>query len=129
VADGVNPMQIKYALALEIVERFHGRQAAQQAHEDFVRRFHDKRTPEEVRRVRLGVDAQGLRIAQALKQAGLVASTSEAMRMIGQGAVRVDQVRIENAELVLKPGAAYLCQVGKRKFAWVEIAPSETSQD
>ncbi len=121
VAGGVNPMQVKYALALEIVERFHGKQASQQAQEDFIRRFHDKRAPEEVRLVRLNVDPHGLKLAQVLKQAALVASTSEAMRMISQGAVKVDHVRIQNAELVLKPDATYLCQVGKRKFARVEL--------
>lgn len=121
VAAGVNPMQVKYALALEIVERFHGKGAAQQAQEDFIRRFHDKRAPEEVRAVQLSADAQGMRITQVLKQAALVASTSEAMRMISQGAVKVDHVRVENAELILKPDATYLCQVGKRKFAKVEL--------
>jgi tyrosyl-tRNA synthetase len=121
VAAGVNPMQVKYALALEIVERFHGKAAAQQAQEDFIRRFHDKRAPEEVRAVQLSADAQGMRITQVLKQAALVASTSEAMRMISQGAVKVDHVRVENAELILNSDATYLCQVGKRKFAQVEL--------
>jgi tyrosyl-tRNA synthetase len=120
VEAGRNPREIKVAFAKEIVERFHGRAAAEKAQAEFEARFRDGALPEEMPEVTLRVDGTPLAIAQLLKQAGLTASTSEALRMIDQGGVRLDGERVSDKGLKLAPGT-YVLQVGKRKFARVTL--------
>ncbi len=122
VAAGRNPRDIKVLLAREIVARFHGEAAAARAQEDFESRFRLREMPEEMPEVALRVPSGGLAVAQALKQAGLVAGTSEALRLIDQGGVRVDGEKISDRSLKLCGGRAYVVQVGKRKFARVVLA-------
>jgi len=121
VAGGRNPRDIKVGLAREIVARFHSQAAADRAEADFDARFRQGAMPEDIPEVALPGDGKPLPIAQALKAAGLVASTSEALRMIEQGGVRADGERVEDRALTLAPGSSVVLQVGKRKFARVTL--------
>ncbi len=118
VAEGMNPRDTKVALAQEIVARFHSRQAAQDALASFEARFRDGAIPEDMPEVQLG--AAPLGILKVLREAGLVASGSEAQRNVEQGGVRVNGDRIEDKSLQLAAGT-YVVQVGKRKFARVTL--------
>ncbi len=120
VAGGRNPRDVKVALAQEIVERFHGKPAAGKALADFESRFRDGAMPEEIPEVTLPAGREPLAITQILKQAGLTPSTSEALRMIDQGGVRLDGERVGDKGLRL-PRGTYVLQVGKRKFARVML--------
>jgi tyrosyl-tRNA synthetase len=118
VEAGLNPRDVKIRLAEELVARFHSPADAQKAHEDFVARFRKGQMPDEIEEVE--VDA-GLPVANLLKQVGLVKSTSEAMRMIKQGAVKIDGEKLMDASLVLTPGSSQVCQVGKRRFVRIAV--------
>jgi tyrosyl-tRNA synthetase len=117
VAEGRNPRDVKVLLAQEIVARFHGQPAAVDALADFEARFKQGAIPDDVPDVHIEASEAGISIVQVLKQAGLTASTSEAMRMIDQGGVKVDGVKVEDKGLLLGKGAPLVIQVGKRKFA------------
>ena len=121
VAGGMNPRDAKFELALEIVGRFHGEKAARGALDEFVARFQQGALPEDMPEVTLASDGGRLGIAHLLKSADLVSSTSEAFRMIQQGAVRVDGVRVEDRGLELEAGSSSVYQVGKRRFARVTL--------
>lgn len=121
VKAGKNPRDVKIALAMELVERFHNKQAAEVAYQDFIQRFQKNQIPDEMPEISLSVPAEGMGIAHVLKNANLVATTSEALRMIDQKAVRINGESIEDKKAVLLPGKAYVCQVGKRKFAKVTL--------
>jgi len=121
VADGRNPRDVKVLLAQEIVTRFHGAAAAVDALADFDARFRQGAIPEDIAEVELDSVDGVLGVAQLLKQAGLTASTSEALRMIEQGGVKADGTKIEDKNLAFPAGADVVLQVGKRKFARVRI--------
>ena len=123
VAAGRNPRDVKVLLAQEIVTRFHSAAAASKALEDFEARFQRGAMPENMPEISLNVSAgsEGLAIAQVLKQAGLTASTSEALRMIDQGGVRLNGEKITDKALQLAAGEAIVLQVGKRKFARITL--------
>ena len=121
VADGRNPRDVKFELAIEIVARFHDEKAAEAAKAEFVARFQKGAMPDEIPEVTVAADAGELGIAHVLKGAGLVSSTSEAFRMIKQGAVRIDGVRIDDRGLSISAGTTHVYQVGKRKFARVTL--------
>jgi tyrosyl-tRNA synthetase len=121
VAAGSNPRDVKFDFAQEIVARFHGQQAAEGAAQQFVARFRQNEMPENMSEVRLVV-GDGLAVSQVLKQAGLTASTSEALRMIEQGGVKINGERVSDRGLVLKAGESIVLQVGKRKFARVSLS-------
>jgi tyrosyl-tRNA synthetase len=121
VADGRNPRDVKFELAVEIVDRFHGAGTGAAARDAFIARFREGALPEQIEEVVLPAVAGTLGIGHALKGAGLVASTSEALRQIKQGAVRVDGEKIEDAGLVLRAGGRHVVQVGKRRIARVVI--------
>lgn len=114
----LNPRDIKFLLAEEIVERFHNQQDAKRAHENFVAQFQQGATPEEIAEVQLQV-GNGMLIANVIKAAGLTASTSDALRLLQQGAVRINNERVNEKDLVLKAGETIVLQVGKRRFAKV----------
>lgn len=116
-----NPRTYKVKLALELVERFHDANAAERALQEFERRFRQGMVPEEIEQVTLSAVEGGLPIANLLKQAGLTPSTSEALRMLKQGAVKIDGARVEDRELRLRPGFDAVVQVGKRKFRRVAL--------
>lgn len=121
VAAGRNPREVKVELAREIVGRFHGDTAATRALTDFDARFRQGAIPDEMPEVRLSAGGQTLGIAHVLKQAGLTASTSESLRMIDQGGVKVDGVRVDDRQLSFTGRQHFVLQVGKRKFARVSI--------
>ncbi len=121
VEDGRNPRDAKFELAVEIVDRFHGAGAGAGAQEEFIARFRQGDMPTEMPELELAAEGGRLGIAYLLRSAGLVSSTSEAFRMIRQGAVRVDGDRIEDRELQLEAGSTHVYQVGKRRFARVTL--------
>ncbi|MGI9201902.1 MAG: tyrosine--tRNA ligase [Woeseiaceae bacterium] len=121
VADGRNPRDAKFELAAEIVERFHDAAAAKAAQDEFVARFQQGAMPDEIPDVTLDSDDGELGIAHLLKGAGLVTSTSEAFRMIKQGAVKIDGNRVEDRALTVDANSTAIYQVGKRKFARVTL--------
>jgi tyrosyl-tRNA synthetase len=121
IASGRNPRDVKVLLAQEIVSRFYGQGAAVDALTDFESRFRQGGIPDELPDVTLDGSGKPMAIAQVLKQAGLTASTSEALRMIEQGGVKVDSTKIEDKGLLLDPPGPFVLQVGKRKFARVTI--------
>jgi tyrosyl-tRNA synthetase len=121
VEGGRNPRDIKVAFAQEIVARFHDRVAADAALTDFEARFKQGEIPADIAEVNVQAGADGIAIANLLKEAGLTASTSEAMRMIAQGGVKLDGEKISDKTLKLAAGAQVVVQVGKRKFARVTL--------
>jgi len=118
---GANPRDVKFELALELVGRFHGDAAARDAQGAFVRQFQGGGVPDDLKEFDLKAPDGGLGIANLLKAADLVTSNSEAFRLIGQGAVRIDGERVADRDLRLAAGADHVVQVGKRRFARVRI--------
>jgi tyrosyl-tRNA synthetase len=121
VDEGRNPRDIKVMFAQEIVARFHSRAAAEAALVDFEARFRQGALPEDMPEIRLEAPEAGLPITQLLKAAGLVPSTSEAMRSIAGGGVKLDGTKVEDKSLVLEKGVTVVAQVGKRRFARVTL--------
>ncbi len=121
ISEGANPRDIKFLLAEEIIERFHDKSAATQARENFIARFQKGAMPDDMPEVELQANDGVLAIANLLKGAGLTKSTSEAIRMIKQGAVRLDGERIEDTRLEISAGQTHVYQVGKRRFARISI--------
>jgi len=121
VEAGANPRDIKIELAKEIIARFHDEAAAEGAHQDFIQRFQKNAIPDEMPEVSVAMEADGIAIGNLLKEAGLVGSTSDAMRMIKQGAVKIDGEKVEDTRLVLTEAGEAVYQVGKRKFARVTL--------
>jgi tyrosyl-tRNA synthetase len=111
------------ALGAELVDRFHGAGAGEQARAAFIAQFSQGNLPENIPETTLAAPPEGLPLARVLKEAGLVASNGEGNRMIEQKAVRVDGERAEDRGLLLKPGATYLLQVGPRRYARVTLKP------
>ena len=116
-----NPRDIKVLLGQEIVTRFHSRAASENALAEFEARFRQGALPEDMPDVTVSSNTGIIGIAQLLKQAGLVESTSEALRMITQGAVKLDGERVSDKSLQLQAGAVVVAQVGKRKFGRVTV--------
>lgn len=122
VADGKNPRDVKVLLAKELVSRFHSATAADAAEAEFVARFQHGALPDDLPEMQQSLAGQSaLPLPQILKAAGLVASTSEALRLLAQGGVKVDGEKINDKNLALGAGS-YVLQVGKRKFARVHLA-------
>ncbi len=121
MADGRNPRDIKFLLGEEIVARFHSPAEATAARENFIARFQKGVMPDDMPEKTLHGGGNSLAIANLLKQAGLTQSTSDALRMIRQGAVKIDGERIEDSKLLIAPGTAHVYQVGKRRFARVSV--------
>ncbi len=120
VASGENPRNIKVGFAQEIVARFHGQAAAEKALQDFQTRAKGG-IPDDVPEVEVTIEGESIGISQLLKQAGLVESTSEAMRAVQQGGVKLDSVKVDDKNLPLTKGVTVIAQVGKRKFAKITI--------
>ena len=121
VAGGSNPRDVKFELAVEIVDRFHGRGAGEAERETFLARFRDGALPEEIPACNVACTGATLKLATALKEAQLAGSASAAYRLVAQGAVRVDGERVGDKDAALKAGATYLLQAGKRGFARVTV--------
>jgi tyrosyl-tRNA synthetase len=121
VADGANPRDVKVEFAQEIVERFHGKAAAEAAARDFNARFRDRALPTDIPEQSLKAPPGGLVSTQVLKQSGLVSSSSEADRLIAQGGVKVNGERLSDRRMVFATGETYLVQVGKLKISRIKI--------
>ena len=117
----MNPRTCKVAFAQEIITRFHNAQAAEKALVDFEARFQRNAIPDEMLEVTLNVLAEGIAIANILKEAGLTESTSEAIRMIKQGGVKIEGEKVADPKLMIMPGTRQVYQVGKRKFARIAL--------
>lgn len=121
VDSGMNPRDAKFELGLEIVARFHSDADAKAARDAFVARFQQGAMPDEITEISLQTEDGEMGIAHLLKGAALVPSTSDANRMLKQGAVRIDGERVEDRALTLAAGSCHVYQVGKRKFARVTL--------
>jgi tyrosyl-tRNA synthetase len=119
---GGNPRDAKFELGMEIVARFHDDAAAEGARQEFIARFQKGAMPDEIPEKALDSQDGRLGIAHLLKGADLVSSTSEAFRMIKQGAVKIDGERVEDRGLEIEAGSTHVYQVGKRRFARVTLA-------
>ncbi len=115
--DGANPRDYKVKFAQEMIARFHDRTSADRALENFEARFKQGLVPEDLIEMPLDAPTDGYPIANLLKDLGLTASTSESIRMIKQGGVKIDGEKVEDGKVSLQKGAAGVIQVGKRKFA------------
>jgi tyrosyl-tRNA synthetase len=120
-ADGRNPRDAKVMLAQEIVARFHSRAAADAALVTFEARFRDHALPENMPQVTLHTNGAGLAVAQLAKQAGLVESTSEALRLIAQRGLKLDGEVVADKSKTVAAGVTVIVQAGKRKFARVTV--------
>ena len=121
VEEGRNPRDIKVGFAQEIVARFHSQAAAASALADFESRFKQGEIPADIAEATVTAGADGIAIANLLKEAGLTASTSESLRMIAQGGVKLDGEKVSDKALKLAAGMQVVVQVGKRKFARVKL--------
>jgi tyrosyl-tRNA synthetase len=121
VENGANPRDIKFRLAEELVARFHDMGQAVAAKEEFIARFRKGAIPDEMPELSIHSEKGVIKIAQLLREAELVASSSEGMRMIKQGAVKIDGDKVDNTGLEMVSGTTHVYQVGKRRFARVTI--------
>ncbi len=121
IEQGANPRDIKFELAKELVGRFHGAQAADDAMREFIARFQQREMPTEISEIELSGNGKSMAVPRILKEAGLTASTSEAMRLIKQGGVRIDGEKTEDPTREISAGATHVFQVGRRKFMRVRI--------
>ena len=124
VEEGKNPRDVKFELAAEIVDTYHGRGAGEAERGKFLARFRDGALPEAILEKAITAAGASMKLANVLKEAGLAASATAAYRLIEQGAVRVDGERVGSREAALKAGSTYLLQAGKRAFARVTLKKS-----
>jgi tyrosyl-tRNA synthetase len=122
IEQGKNPRDVKIDLAKELIERFHDEAAAEAAHQEFINRFQKGAMPDEIPEVAITAEGGSIGIANLLKEAGLVNSTSDAFRMIKQGAAKIEGEKITDKSLVIESGSQAIYQVGKRKFARVSVS-------
>jgi tyrosyl-tRNA synthetase len=122
IAGGRNPRDVKFELAKEIVARFHGAAAAEQAQADFIARFAQKTLPTDLPlQVLVASDPSGEPLVAALKAAGLVSSNSEGVRKLTEGAVRIEGEKVSDRQHRLPVGSEHILQLGPRRFARVKI--------
>ncbi len=121
VEAGANPRDIKYRLAEELVARFHSEAEARRAKEAFIARFQKRALPEDIPEKTLSAESGALSLAVLLREAGLAKSSSEALRLIAQGAVRVDGERVADGAREIPAGSTHVFQVGKRRVARVSV--------
>lgn len=121
VKAGKNPKEIKIKLAEEVVTRFHTKEAAEAAHQDFNARFQRNEIPEDLPEINVKSHDGAIKIANLLKEANLVTTTSEAIRLINQNGVKIDGERVVDTQLEIKAGTTHVYQVGKRKFAKITL--------
>lgn len=119
--EGANPRDFKILLAKEMVARFHDAGSAEKAEYAFIARFQRHELPEDIPELILMAEGHAIRLTQLLKQANLVSSTSEALRLIQQGAVKINGERVEDPQLMINVHETHLYQVGKRRFARVKV--------
>ncbi|MCW8986994.1 MAG: tyrosine--tRNA ligase [Gammaproteobacteria bacterium] len=121
IEEGINPRDIKFVLGEELVARFHSPAEAVQARENFIARFQKGAMPDDIQEIELSTASGKLAIANLLKDAGLTQSTSESLRMLKQGAVKIDGDKVEDKGMEIEAGSEHIYQVGKRRFAKVKL--------
>jgi len=121
IDNGTNPRDIKFILAKEIITRFHDETAAEKAQQNFIDRFKKGKIPDDIEEFEMQSTDGSLGIAYIIKDSGMTQSTGEAIRMIKQGAVKIDGEKIADTKLAIDSGTTKIYQVGKRKFAKVTI--------
>jgi tyrosyl-tRNA synthetase len=124
VTEGANPRDAKFELAVEVVDRFHGAGAGAAERDRFIARFREGALPEQIPETQVHCIGDSAKLANVLKDAGLAVSATAAYRLIEQGAVKVDGEKVGSKDAVLKAGASYLLQAGKRGFARVTLRKS-----
>ena len=124
--EGANPRDFKVLLAKEMVERFHSTNDAERAHAQFVARFQQGIDPDDIEQKKIFIQQSGIALANLLKDAGLVASTSDAHRMVEQGAVRIDGERISDSRQEVVAGTSHVIRVGKRRIARISVLTHST---
>jgi len=122
VKEGANPRDIKFLLGIEIVDRFHGQGAGAQARDNFIARFQKGDLPDNIEEITLHIASGTIGVAHLLKEAGLVGSSSEGMRMVKQGAVRIDGGRVEDPKREISTDTTAVFQVGKRRIARITVS-------
>ena len=120
--EGSNPRDIKFLLAEEIVNRFHGEGSGNSAKEEFQSRFQKGNNPSDIKEITISLEEKSITLAKVLKEAKMVPSTSEALRLIKQGAVRIEGEKILDSKHEINLNSSLLYQVGKRKFSKIKIA-------
>jgi len=120
-ADGMNPRDIKISLAKEIIARFHDDQTADEAEKNFINQFQKKNIPDNIEELNLNWKEDSMLLPNLLKAAGMTESTSEAMRMIKQGGVRIDEEKITDPKHTILKNSVAIYQVGKRKFKKIKL--------
>jgi tyrosyl-tRNA synthetase len=121
VAEGMNPMEIKVRLAVEIVTRYHGSKAAKRAHDEFALKYQRREIPSDIPERKVATAAPRISVAYVLKSAGLVGTTSEGIRLMKQGAVLFNGERIKDPKQQLAVGDSGVFKVGKHRFAHVTV--------
>ena len=121
IKSGANPRDIKFELAAEIITRFHDAKSAENAKNDFIKRFSNNAIPDVIDEIEIKVGNEGIVFANLLKEIKLVSSTSDAHRMIKQAAVKIDGEGVDDGKQILQEGFYAVIQVGKRKFLRVKL--------
>ena len=124
VEQGRNPKQAKVELALEIVARFHDKKTAKKSEDEFNARFGKGEMPAQIEEKQIVIEGETIPVAGLLKKSGLVSSTSDGIRMLKQGAVRIDSERVDDGATAVRAGSSHVYQVGKRRFARVTVIKS-----
>ena len=119
--EGANPRDIKFLLAEELVDRFHSDGQGSKCKEAFLQRFQKGQIPEDISSLTVEIDGDSIPLPNLLKNSEMVSSTSEAMRLIKQGGVKIDSVKVEDPKLEIQKSSEALYQVGKRKFLQIKI--------
>ena len=120
-ANGKNPRDIKIELAKELIARFHDDQSADLAESNFINQFQKKNIPDDIEELSYTISESSIPLVNLLKDCGMTSSTSEAMRMIKQGAVRINEEKITDTKHVISSGTSAIYQVGKRKFKKITL--------
>lgn len=120
VEAGMNPRDAKFKLAIEIVDRFHGEGEGEKCKDAFLKRFQKGAIPEDIEEVSYSLEDESMPLVNLLKETGMVASTSEASRLIKQGGIKIDSKKVEDPKMLISAGTKQVYQVGKRKFLKIE---------
>ena len=120
-ARGRNPRDIKIELAKELIARFHDDKSANLAETNFINQFQKKNIPDDIEEISLTISGDSIPLSNLLKESGMTSSTSEAIRMIKQGAVRIDEKKVTDQKLTIASGTSAVYQVGKRKFKKITL--------
>ena len=121
VKDGKNPRDVKFILAEELVDRFHDKGDGQKCMKSFLERFQKGNLPEKIESISLSIDSEEIPLVNLLKESKMTSSTSEALRLIEQGGVKIDSNKVTDTKLKIKKNSEATYQVGKRKFLKIKI--------